>query len=441
MNIKTLNLLSILSLIGIPALCCFVHFSSDDFCYRNLIEGQSIFEVAWSEYMNWDGRRLNIPSLIQLYALQHLPAPIITGLWALSFTGTAWVICKILCLENSRFAEGGTSLPAVAFMSAILWLGMWKLIPDIIYWPTGGAYSLMALLAMLWLWVFQQGLREEKFSFKKNVLIFLLSFIFGNSSHNLVPALVILCLTEMGYELIIAKRKKAVRFTGWALTGLLGASFIVFMAPGNFSRLNVLPHSGLSPMLLFYYFKVLAMNLYWLIALLVLCLAATWLSGRTLLPKMQVLWKKPFIHTLFEHKYLLAGMATMLVFAVAYSFVSPRTGLFLGLFMAIYIFQKGWNKSWNSNSGVFFYGRILLLSGFLTILGFQFFKARLLHQKLELREHMLSMAKKGSDVEVNAITRNEIPFVFTFTDISPDTTYWVNRCMASDYKLKTIRTQ
>ena len=54
-------------------------------------------------------------------------------------------------------------------------------------------------------------------------------------------------------------------------------------------------------------------------------------------------------------------------------------------------------------------------------------------------ETVIFNENKGSDVMVTPVSKAEIPFAFSYVDISTDTSYWVNRCVALHYGLKTVR--
>jgi len=448
---RLVNILSIFSVAGILLLCLFTSFSGDDYCIKGQLSETSILDLSWAEYLNWDGRRLSIPSFVQLGFLSYLPAEFITFFWGLCFIGTSFFICKILSIENPSFQENGLSISTLGMMCVVLWLGMWKFIPDIIYWPTGGAYSLSGLLGIFWLYAFLRGLKSNTFSAQKCFLIFLLSILCGNNSHNFLTGVIVLCLIELGYHWFVNRNKNAAIYILCALFGLIAAAFIVFSAPGNYARLNALPHSDISPKLIFHYLVVLTKHAYWLWALPCLCIALILISGNRFDSIMSGFlisiknifrvfksWRN-FLIALYENKYLITALATMLVFATAYSFSVPRTGLFLALFLVIYIFQKGWKASRDNNSKIFYYGKIILFGGFLILISAQTYKANPLKNKLSEREKFM-VQRKGIDVSIRAIDKKEIPLALTFTDISSDSSYWVNRCVAKYYGLKTVRT-
>jgi hypothetical protein len=76
---------------------------------------------------------------------------------------------------------------------------------------------------------------------------------------------------------------------------------------------------------------------------------------------------------------------------------------------------------------------------FLVIIYSQIFQAYRVKQVLTNRIKLIEN-REGEDVVVPEISKEMIPFAFNFTDISADTSYWVNRCYASHYHLKTVRT-
>ena len=448
---KLLNLLGLLSVAGILALCWFVRFSSDDYCYKLELTGTSVLHVAWVEYMFRDGRRFSIASFLQLGLLKYCSPAFIAFCWAVCFIGASIMVSRIISVENTHFSEKALSFSAISIVLVVMWTGLWRIVPDIIYWPTGGGYSLLLLLALVWLYVFLRQLRSGEFTSKKIIFIFLLSFICGNNSHNFITGLVAFCVIELGYQWVVLRNKKGTIYVLSAMAGLFGAACLVFLAPGNFIRLDLLPHSGFSYKLIYYYLGVLAVHLYWVSALLSLSFFLLWISGAKISFDSKKLFSRiramsgelkdvrSIILIVHRHKYLFTALATMFVFAVAYRFAAARTGVFFAILLMIYIFQKGWRGSWSGESKKSYYGKVCLLGVFVVFIGYEILQGFSLREELEAREKVFA-SQQGMDVVVSPIRPDDIPVAFTFTDISPDSAHWVNVCVARYYGLKTVRT-
>lgn len=439
-----IKFLSIISVAGIFALCFFANFSSDDYCYKQILKEHSVFETAFQQYFTWDGRSLSIPALIQLTALKYFPPWLITFIWALFFAGTGIIICKIISLENPLFGQGPGFIVSTGILSVVLWTGMWKLIPDVVYWPTGGGYSVAVFMGMLWLYIYTKRIRQGNFNSKTYILIFFLSLILGINSHNFLTGIIIFCLIEIIHGFFIIKNTRAVLFTFCALTGIMIASSVVFLAPGNLYRLDAVSGPEFSLGLFYNFCLVLARYIYWFALLFALLIFLIWLSGNNFFENIKSFFlsffkKQSFAEFIYENKYFLSGLSTLLVFAAIPSFAVPRTGIFFGCFIVIYIFQKMWKAPWSNLSRKFLSGAVFLLMIFIFIISLQLFKANSLNILKNEREIKL-IQQKGEDVAVSSINDQNIPLAFTFTDISPDTSYWVNRCVAKYYGLKTVRT-
>jgi len=441
---KLLKILGVLSIAGISALCFFTNFSGDDYCFKSELANQSVLGFAFKQYMNWDGRSLSVAFILSLAFLKYLSVKYITLLWTICFICTIYFIIKILQIENKFFNEERNWLLFFSILSAIMWLGMWKLISDTIYWATGGAYSFENLSGVIWLYCFLKVAHIGKFNLGKNVFMFFLSFFIGVTVHNLVVGLITFCLIELCHKLFIKRERVEYIYALFTLIGLLSGAFVVFFAPGNSIRLSVLPHTGFSLELFHFYFLILLKYLYWLWPLLVLCLLVLWLFGNNIFSFIKNLflsvWKKQFwLLTVYEHKYLITALSTILVFSVAHSFAVPRTSVFFGTFLVIYIFQKGFTGFRNQYTKKFIYSAVCFFGMFLSIIIFEAVKAQALNEKLKKREQVFA-ERKGKDAVVTPINKNEIPFAFSFTDISSDSTFWVNIYVAKYFNLKTVRT-
>ena len=446
---RTLKILSILSIAGIIVLAFFSWFSCDDYCNRIQLNGNSVSKIACFQYMNWDGRSLSIAGFVQLFALKYLPVEIITSIWAISFVFSAVLVFKIIRLENPFFFRDTHPLIGVAILCATMWLGMWKFIPDIIYWATGGSYSLLNLLGMLWLFIFLSGLKSKHLTAGSNIFIFFISFICGVNSHNFVVALIVLCILEFIQFCFVMNDKRVSVYIGFSFAGLVIAACVVLFSPGNFFRLHAGGFQGITGKFLFNYILVFAKYIYWLIELFILCLLLLWFGGKNVFEKLNiknrlnVLWsslsaKQTTFEFIYRHRYLVAALSTILVFSASSYFAVPRTAIFFATFIVIYFFQHGWKVEWRLKSKRFVAGSSLFLSIFLGIIFFQIIKASALKKKLLDREQSFRQ-EKGKDVTVLSIPANLVPFAFTFTDVSGDTAYWVNRCVAQYYELKTIK--
>ncbi|MEO8088318.1 MAG: hypothetical protein ABI763_15965 [Bacteroidota bacterium] len=446
---KLLRILSILSLVGILALCVFSWFSGDDLCYRNELARYSVLDKAWLQYMYWDGRSTGLASLIQLAGLKYFPAAAITLIWAFSFICMSVMILKIIKLESHSGEEKNISLVETALLSAMLWVGMWKLIPDIIYWPTGGWYCMMGLLALTWIYQFLKGINTKRFTARKNLFIFLISLLCANNSHNVIIPLIFLALIEGVKAIVINQDRKVLSYVLSALAGLAISTIFVLFAPGNFERLKAISWQGFNLSLINYCLIVFAKYCYWLLALFLLFPVFAWLNGLSLGQTLNNFFpgslkeivknKKSLIASLYNHKFLVAAFSTVFVFSATSFFAVPRTAIFFAMFIVIYVVQKSSINFQPARSKKFVTGSVIFLSFFIGIVIFEMVKVNALQNVLESREAKYRLNQRA-DVTVDAIPESNVPFAFTFVDISADSGNWVNRCVASNSNIKTVRT-
>jgi hypothetical protein len=438
-----LKLLSIFSLLGIILLSFFAWYSADDLYSRIELARHSIAHIALFQYLNWDGRSLSLAAFVQLFAVKNFPAAIPVLLWSISFVASAYMIRMLIRLMNPSVARLN-AIVEVAIIAVIMWLGMWKLIGDIIYWPTGGSYSFMNLVGLTWLYIFLSDIQKQRFNFSRCVFIFFLSLVCGDNSHNLITGMLMIVVIELLNSIVIRKNIKSIRYITFSLMALLIAAAFVFLAPGNATRLSEMSYEGFSMRFPFYYALVLAKYGYWLLPLALLSIFIRWISNDSLLrnpPEMSFRFTfKTFVKLIHQHKFLVAALATASMFSATPYFATPRTAIFFGTFFILWFFGLEQNKMEITGSRKFIRGTSLLFICFCSILIFQLIKAAEIKNQLGGRE-LIFLTNKNKDVIVDAVAKEKVPFAFTFTDISSDSSYWVNRCVANYFGLKSVRTK
>ena len=450
MKLSLIRLPGLLSLAGILMLCFFTWFSGDDICYQNELSRYSVLEKAWLQYNYWDGRSLSIASLLQLAGLKYFPAPLITLIWAVSFIGAAFMILKIAGMEQRSSQRKPVSFNELSVMVAVLWLGMWKLIPDIIYWSTGGWYSMMLLLSLVWIYIFQKGLKYKWYSTGGSAVIFITSLLCGNNSHNVIIPLLLVAVIEMSHAIAVRKEKKALGYGLSAIAGLILSAYFVLFAPGNYERLHAIAWKGFNASFLYYFTNVIVKYCYWLLVLWGLLVYFILLNGKN--PGTTVakffrsgpgnvgLNKSSIVTMLHAHKYLIAAISSVVVFSATSFFAVPRTAIFFASFIVLYFLDR-FHLTFDPNrSKKLNYGCQAFLILFISILAFEMNQAISLQKEIAARERIYQ-EQKNKNVEVASIGVSKIPFAFSFTDISKDTSYWVNRCVALHYGLKTVSTR
>lgn len=309
---------------------------------------------------------------------------------------------------------------------------------------------MMCLLGLLWVYLFMNDLRRKKFSTQGNLLIFIVSTICSVNSHNLVLSLFALALIELSVIITSSRDKKAISYCLFALAGIIAGASFVLSAPGNMERLKAISWQGFNSSFLYHSTVVFLRYCYWLTALFILIILSIWLNGKKITPsnlfsacrhKLATTIKKQssFSQLLHDHKYLIAAFSTILVFSATSFFAVPRTALFFAVFMIIYTLQISNITFDKIESTKFLKGSSLFLLVFIGFLSFETWKVYALHHTIIEREKTYDL-NHGKDVVVNAIQESDVPFAFIYVDISPDSAYWVNKCVALNYGLKSVRT-
>ncbi len=443
---RLIQVLGILSLAGILALCRFSWFSGDDLCFKIELARYSVLDKAWLQYLHWDGRSLGLASLLQLFCLKYFSAPVITFIWASAFIANSFLVLKIAAIDKP-VPENKISMVSIALLSSMMWLGMWKLIPDILYWPTGGWYVVMCLLGLFWIYFISIEIRAENFSRKKYFSVFIISFICGNNSHNFIVPLLLFGLIELLHSMFFMNNKRAVYFILSALSGLILSAYIVMLAPGNIERLHAVSWTGFNASFLMNCFLVFTKYMYWLLLLICFYPLLLWMNGKNIFASLRFSNLKfsklnsmsSFVNLMYSQRYLIAALSTVMVFSATSFFAVPRTALFFAVLMIIYALQKNNLIQGKMKTNRFMFGGSAFLFMFLIIIIFEMIKVNALKEKLNNRESLYKL-NPGKDVIVDPIIDSEIPFAFIFVDISPDSSYWVNRCVALHSGLKTVRT-
>jgi hypothetical protein len=174
---------------------------------------------------------------------------------------------------------------------------------------------------------------------------------------------------------------------------------------------------------------------YWLLALFVLLILIIMSHGNRASSEPNA-GTKTVTGILMRHQYLIAAVATTAVFGATSFFAAPRTALFFGVFIVMYVFDR-----YRIDLAASAVTRPKVVFGilFLGVIAYNSYRAAGLKNTFEKREQMFS-ENKGKDVVVPEIPVSKVPFAFTFIDIEPDSGHWVNRCVAYRYQLKSVRT-
>lgn len=411
-------------------------FTADDFGYILSVKANGWVGNMFHEYLTWDGRSISLT-----YPVCRL------GLWL----GKYWVgpmlgtllllIAGRLLLVNTGFrAEGRIqSLQLTAVMGMLLWLACFPISSQTLYWTTGIGYNLdIVLLLLAYLFMKQPW---EKPLYK--ILAIPIFFYAGTCSPNGVLALLLVLGLEWLYDWVVQKKATHGRYMMGTLL-IITAFLLVVFAPGNARRMTDWDARNLTHIWTVYFnLKRLLGNLIdynglvvWPMLVLGIwgSIAAVSIEGLTLLQHL--------VHRLYQYRFLLAALISVLFFMPLPGMHAPRTNIQFMMFVVWYglwgVQQLISSKIWQPPTLHFQrLAAVLLLVGIVVGLS-QAFDARFVKQQLTTRDAKLRTLK-GQHVLLNEDDFVRTPATRVFEDLATDSSYWLNKCVADYYGLKSIK--
>jgi len=468
-------ILSSVSMFFVVSLAFFTWKWADDFCLFNDLHKESLWMFAWDLYKTWDGRGLMI-GLTSGFAMKYLPVVVTNTIWASALIGSAYFIYKIIIYEVSFLNKNRVdSIIQIAAITIVLWLGMSIHISETVYWSTGGYYILSAFFGLAWSYIlikiFKGRSNAQHIKISRLINFFIISILIGMFSHNLSTGLLALgFLSAIISWMKDGFKSMKLKNIGLGTLGILIGTFIISVAPGNFTRASRGQRSfhfsakemSSNFMDMFEYYRGISINLVILGIILALLLTLL-INNRYILKKEFIIdfTKKiriPFdrrllIVILDKSKFMLAALATILPFIFVPDFGAPRTSIFFMIFLLIFIlsffpliFKKIFYTELSTNinyekkvpSFVYLLFSIVFVSYLFVIIPHNL-KAYEIKKKIIKREMFLSeQGNENKDIIAKKLRIKNIPFSLRFTDISDDSTNWVNGCVAEYYNLKSI---
>jgi len=453
---------------------------TDDYCTMNVMRGKTIWQYAWFAYNNWDGRGI-MTGLITGPAFRYLPVVFTNSIWALALVGTAFFVNKLLVFELPFLSRNRyDTLIRTAAIAGTLWLGMGIHISETVYWATGGYYIFSAFLGVVWTYQLLRLAKDKvpRLSEKPRMLaFFFLSIPVGMLSHNLSTGLLAFGALLMIIHWLNGKYYTSKNLlTGVvALAGILIGTAIISVAPGNFIRATAGRRSFLFSIPTMIQNMLDTLEYYVGIShtLIIFCVATafllTFLIGKKFGLKESLtinlskisqeieipLNKKALVKVLDSVKYLVAGLATSLPFALVPDFNNSRASIYFMVFLSIFIIAslitvfKLWLiapaadtvGSSKRNPLKFAYFSLCLLFLFqMSVLISHNIQTYRIQKEVSKRERALaSIKEENSDVVVAPLNIAVVPFSARFSDINEDPEFWINQCLAQYYGLKSVK--
>ncbi len=212
--------------------------AADDFCNHVLVETRGYSGALHWLFFEWSGRVVTGVALYAVAALVDIPA--LRGVSMLLAAGLVLVAWQIAAFVVPRPAPARR--PLVAFILAALTLGLYPLLGQTVYWPTGGIVYLLPLILLLYWLLGAQALLQRGDSGRGNAYWFAVSFAVGNAIELILPIVV-------SYAGVIALRRWSTlastvrRALLWRAAGFALGAAVLVGAPGNYLRANATPGS------------------------------------------------------------------------------------------------------------------------------------------------------------------------------------------------------
>lgn len=458
------HILMLLSLIPILLIMSLGYISwewADDYSIKFLsVKFNSTIGYLFDRYMQWDGRSLTLPAVIQILLIKHTSAPFAGIIWVSCFMVTSYFILQIILYETNL--KSSYSIILLSVIALLLWHGMYSHISETVYWMTGGIYICYAMIGVIWCYVL-----ITKKIFKLNyILITLISFVAGATSHNLISGLFVLLVWYFVLDLVNSNKtylhivnKYSPLFLGLSL----GAGLII-AAPGNYVRASYNNNSFDSSLLfLTSYFS--STTIYYIknsMLLIMLSPIVSVVLFRFCSLRHDIAKENTYKAILNNSKWFIVAVSTVLPMVFVPGFVSPRTGIFFQIFIAIFcvlfivniielLFKRRINKFsyFNELLAKLFDKQNIRMVDFIVVLimlvnsiyiYYECHNAYMVKNEIDRRVGLLSKHNgNDKDLVIDKICCS-VPNSKKFNDIGIDSEDWKNVAVAQYFGLDSIRT-
>jgi Family of unknown function (DUF6056) len=424
------------------SLCINTFYWADDYALINDLNKNGVWQNCLSLYLTWDGRLLSLGAIIQGFFLKNLPIELITFLWSLCFLTSGALIFYIINQElQFQIKNKYTTILIVLMLTIVSWLGAYIHFSETIYWGTGGCYSFGLLLGSIWvLWFLR--IQDLKIGFIQKILFLIFSMIVGGTTQNLTIALHTLIIIYLFYNYL--KKIKSINNLNFLIliSILLGLSFIM-LAPGNAIRMKEAGYETFSNVtlylilrqtsfVLFYYlcYSIVAIVLSILVAFGIFNLLNPCTKFNKL-PKIKFpKTKENWIQLMFELKWLLVSLSTILPFILIPNLMAKRTVIFFVYFMILFVVTfclRILEKSFMISTDIMKPNRIskatssflIILIGATVFVIYNFQKGFILKKEISKRENLLKIST-GKTVYIKLIDQDLTSPCYHFTDFFID---------------------
>lgn len=411
-------------------------FTADDYCLMGKVQADGLISNMFHEYLTWDGRSISLTypvCRLGLWLGKYWVGPMLGTLLLLLLSE---MILRGLELKSSN--RTGSVVQTMA-LAAALWLAFFNFSSQTLYWTTGVGYvvDLVMLMGALWLY------RIWKPTLNHYLLGIPVYFYAGTCSPNGVLALLFILAVEQLYQVAVKKERDWQRF-GFALMLIIPALFLVIFSPGNARRMTGMSSANLTHIWTIYFnIKWLFMNLWKYNTLIVWGMLAVGLMGalkHSFETKINGKINRLIVY-LHYHRFAVGAMIAFLFFLANPGFHAPRTNIQFVFFMFLYGLTGGMtllNSITPLHEKLISAMQLLVLLLFCITAGTQLFDARIAKAQLGQREEKLR-GLRGTDVVLTEADFIRPPYTRRFEDLATDSSYWLNKCVADHYGLKSIK--
>jgi hypothetical protein len=413
-------------------------FAADDFCYIQSVRANGWIGNMWQEYLSWDGRSISLTYPVCRFGLWTGKYWVGPMLGTLLLMGIAHLMLLISGLQGQGLRE---KWQRRITLTAALWLVCFYFSSQTLYWTTGIGYNLdVVMLFMAFYWL--KRWKGEGLDYWLGIPIF---FYAGTCSPNGVLALLFALGVQWLYEAFIIKNAIHKKYA-LAFAWMLLAFAMVVLSPGNARRMTGWDANNLTHIWTIYFnIKRLLGDLIAQNSPLLWPFLAMGLLGGTLAYRNQniqgsVLQK--LLGMAYQHRLLLAAIISCFFFLPLPGMHSPRTNIQFAMFGVLYglthlpgLINLAGDR-WTAANSRFLSQLILII--FITIGGSQVFDARYVKGQLALRDAKLK-SMRGQSVTLTEDDFVRTPTTRRFEDLATDSSYWLNKCVADHYGLKSIK--
>lgn len=449
-------IISILVLISILSIAFFTWPKADDFSLRLKIYEYGILPYVYKSYNDWDGRALSL-GIPQGVFMKYLPVEAVNFIWAGCLILSAFVSLLIFLHRTELLTRLNKSdyIIGTAIISSVLWYGFKNHLAETVYWATGGVYIMALLFAVIWIYIWITRVHTAFF--------YMFTVYVGALTQNLSCPLLIFMVIELIHSVLTKNRtlvKKSLVLIILLFVGLL----IISLAPGNFvrsaygSRSFVINASTLfmSFLALLAYHVRLSMPLFISVIISVPLITMYYLysSAHGIKKQVTIRLRNNYMVLLLKlSRFFIAAIASILPFVFVPDFFGPRASIyfmafiFFGIYFDLVPFclrrvttpvttKRIQRLSWSyAFIDIFLLGVLYITTSHMIAL------LQVKSEILKREQIITSNSNKNVDVVVYPIDKSKLPFSYTFSDITEDTSHWINQAVAKTYNVKSIRVE